>query len=76
MFAGIRQAIMVASIKIVPEPHIGSIKFSSPVYPESNTNPAAKTSLIGAIFVELLYPLLCKESPELSKETVQKSSFI
>ena len=66
------QAIIAASIKIVPEPHIGSIKFDSPDHPDIITRPAAKTSLIGAIFVDDLYPLLCKDSPELSSETVHK----
>ncbi len=73
MFAGILFAIIAASIKIVPEPHIGSIKFSSPVYPDNRTIPAAKTSLIGAMFVAVLYPLLCKESPDESMETVNHS---
>ena len=42
------------SIKIVPLPHIGSIKFWVPSYPVKRTKPAASTSLIGAILVSLL----------------------
>ena len=67
------QAIIAASIRIVPEPHIGSIKFSSPVNPDSITIPAANTSLIGAILVAVLYPRLCNESPEESIDMVNHS---
>jgi hypothetical protein len=41
-------AIIAASINRVPEPHIGSIKFFSPLHPVFNIIPAANTSFIGA----------------------------
>ena len=45
------QAIIAASISMVPEPHMGSIKSDCPSQPESIINPAAKTSFIGAMLV-------------------------
>ena len=33
--------------------------------------PAASTSLIGAIVFATLYPRLCNDCPELSKDSVQ-----
>ena len=48
------QAIIAASAKIVPLPHIGSIKLVSPSQPDKINIPAAKTSFIGAIFVAVL----------------------
>ena len=47
-FAGILQAIIAASAKRVPPPHIGSIKSLWPVQPAFKIIPAANTSLIGA----------------------------
>ena len=43
--------ISAASIKIVPEPHIGSIKLVRLSQPVNKTSPAANTSLIGAKLV-------------------------
>ncbi len=64
-------AIIAASIAIVPLPHIGSSKSDCPSQPDNITKPAASTSLIGAIFVAVLYPRLCSEPPELSNEILQ-----
>ena len=36
-------------------------------------SPAAKTSFIGAMLVAVLYPLLCNDSPEESKDTLQNN---
>ena len=58
MFAGILQANIAASIKKVPLPHIGSKKSFLASQPERLISPAASTSFIGAILVEVLYPLL------------------
>src|SRR5690554_7574792 len=69
MFAGMLQAIIAASTKNVPEPHIGSKKSVCPSQPLIIRIPAAKTSLIGAILVAVRYPLWCSEAPEVSKET-------
>jgi hypothetical protein len=44
-------AINAASIKMVPEPHMGSTKLLMRSQPVSSTMPAASTSLMGARFV-------------------------
>ncbi len=48
MPGGIPRAIIAASIRIVPDPHIGSINAESPRQPDLSTIPAARTSLSGA----------------------------
>ena len=45
---GIFWAIIAASIRIVPEPHMGSIKFFFYPIRLTRLNPAANTSLKGA----------------------------
>jgi hypothetical protein len=52
---------------------MGSNKSDCPSHPLSITKPAAKTSFIGAMLVAVLYPLLCSDSPDESKETLQNN---
>src|SRR5690606_20241416 len=66
IFGGMLHAIIAASTKKVPEPHIGSKKFDCPFQPLKIKIPAAKTSLIGAILVAVLYPLWCNDAPDVS----------
>ena len=66
-------AIRAASIRNVPEPHIGSAKSVSPRHPVVMMMPAARTSLIGASVCSSRYPRLLSGSPLESSEMVTRS---
>ena len=72
MFAAIR----AASMRNVPEPHIGSAKSQSPRQPVLRMIPAARTSLIGASVCSARYPRLERGSPLESSEMVTRLSEI
>ena len=57
---------MAASIKRVPEPHIGSTKVLPGLQGTSSIIAAANVSLIGALFALSLYPLLWRAVPDVS----------
>src|SRR5574344_1324888 len=69
-------AISAASMRRVPEPHIGSMKSVSPFHPVISIIPAARTSLRGASTDSCLYPRRCRLSPLESRLNVQLSSAI
>ena len=66
--AGVERAIEIVKKSID--------KYGAPVYVRHeivhNKHVVDSLKKIGAIFVDDLYPLLCKDSPELSSETVHK----
>ena len=76
MFGALLIAIKAASIKKVPEPHIGSINCFSCFQLLSKIIPAAKTSFIGAWNFFVRYPLLCSDAPELFNNNVHSVSEI
>ena len=69
-------AISAASMTKVPDPHIGSTTGSPPPYPAARRKRAASVSRSGAAFTSCLWPRRCSGSPEVSTETVQRSSSI
>ena len=69
-------AIMAASIRKVPEPHMGSTSGTPSFQPDSFKRPAAKTSLMGAVPRLWRYPRLNSVAPEVSREMVHQSSRI
>src|SRR6056300_959748 len=68
--------IIPASIQIVPEPHMGSTRVEFLSQPEREINPAAITSLRGAMFVSMRYPRLNNASPDVSSSNEHVSPLI
>ena len=66
-------AMRAASMRNVPEPHMGSTKLLLPSQPLSFMMPAARTSLIGASVCATRQPRLYSGSPEESSEMVTSS---
>ncbi len=67
---GIPAIICAASIRIVPEPHIGSSNGIPGFQPVIRSNPAARFSRSGASPVSVRHPRLNKASPEVSRYKV------
>ena len=65
--------LIAASIGNVPLPQKGSTKILSFFHGVSIIKAAAKVSVIGALLVCKRYPLLCRESPEVSNATMTSS---
>ncbi len=65
--AGIPASICAASIKIVPDPHIGSSRTVPGRQPATRSKPAARFSRKGASPVSKRQPRLNKASPEVSR---------
>ena len=63
-------AIIAASIGNVPLPQNGSTSILSFLQGVSMISAAARVSVIGALLDSCLYPLLCKETPDVSIPTV------
>ena len=66
----ILRAESAASMRIVPDPHIGSMKFVLPSQPDLLTMTAARFSLIGAAPAFARYSRRCRDSPLMSMLTV------
>ena len=63
-------AIRAASMRIVPEPHIGSMKFVLPSQPDLLTMTAARFSLMGAVPAFARYSRRWSDSPLMSMLTL------
>ena len=66
-------AIIAASIGKVPLPQNGSTRIRSFLQGVNIIKEAARVSVNGALLVIVLYPRLCKESPDVSSATVTSS---
>ena len=66
-------AIIAASIGNVPLPQNGSTRIRSGLHGVSISRDAASVSVSGALLVKVRYPLLCRESPDVSSVTITSS---
>ncbi len=66
-------AIIAASIGNVPLPQNGSTRIRSGLHGVNISRDAASVSVSGALLVKVRYPLLCRESPDVSSVTITSS---